>query len=247
MSRLSQRIEAEVADLVQGDAGRGARRVPAPRPDPGNVLVGGYVDKYMAILGIDGEPPVVKFRDNLGSTWLGRSTWSPSRPDTTLLELQRSIVGDERTFERVVAHEMIHHRDALAISEDQVALLRIGIKPESHGATFREGAARINTIMGSDFVTVTSDREYRKTPPRKAFAVLITPLPNGRLGWTWAARIGPKATSWVDELVGRGSRLVHTTDERWARGRRIERYGGYSLPGDDREAALLRELYEDGR
>lgn len=235
-------IEAEVADLVRGETGRRARDA-----DEGDSLVGGYVDKYAAILGVDGERPVVKFRDNLGSTWLGRSTWSPSRPGTTLLELQRSILGDERTLERVVAHEMIHHRDALAMSEDQIALLRAGIRPESHGATFREGAARVNAVMGSDFVTVTSDQEYRQAPPRRAFAVLITPLPDGRLGWTWAARIGPKATGWVDELVGRGSRLVHATDERWARGRKIERYGGYSIPGSDREAALLRELYEAGR
>ncbi len=62
-------------------------------------------------------------------------------------------------------------------------------------------------------------------------------------GWTWAARLGPKATDWADELVGRGSRLVRTTDERWARGRKIERYGGYSVPRDDQDAARLRELY----
>jgi hypothetical protein len=73
---------------------------------------------------------------------------------------------------------------------------------------------------------------------------LITPLPGGRLGWNWAARIGAKAKGWVDELVGRGSRLVQTTDDRWARGRKIERYGGYSVPKDSEDAARLRELYE---
>jgi hypothetical protein len=205
--------------------------------------IDGYVTKYMGILAIDGERPSIKLRSNLGSKWLGRSTWSPSRPHTTLLELQQSILGDDRTLERVVAHEMVHHRDALAISENDVVLLRVGIKPEAHGASFREGAARINEVMGPGFVTAVSDKEYVHAPSRKKFVVLITPLPDGRLGWTWAARLGGKAQGWVDELVGRGSRLVYTTDERWTRGRKIKRYGGYSVPRDSEDAARLQDLF----
>ncbi len=110
----------------------------------------------MALLAIAGEPPVVRLRDNLGSRWLGRSTWTSSRPETTLLEIQRSILGDARTLERVVAHEMIHHRDALAISKNEVALLRVGIRPESHGATFREGAA--SWPFGSGVIRTKSSR-----------------------------------------------------------------------------------------
>lgn len=217
-----------------------------PTLDDIAAAIDGYVTKYMGILQIDGEPPIIKLRSNLGSKWLGRSTWSPSRPHTTLLELQQAILGDERTLERVIAHEMIHHRDALAISENEVVLLRVGIKPEAHGASFREGAARINAVMGSDFVTAVSDKEYKHTAPLKKFVLLITPLPNGRLGWTWAARLGPKALDWANDLIARGSRLVHTTDERWTRGRKIERYGGYSVPRDSQETALLQELYEGG-
>lgn len=202
------------------------------------------VTKYMQILQIGGERPVIKLRSQLGSKWLGRSTWSASRPQTTLLELQTSILGDDRTLERVIAHEMIHHRDALAISASDLALLRVGIKPESHGASFREGADLINGIMGPDFVTAVSDKEYKHEAPHKSFFVLITPLPDGRLGWTWAARVGPKAQGWVDELVGRGSRLVQTTDDRWTRGAKIVRYGGYTIPKDPDDAARLRELFE---
>ena len=203
-----------------------------------------YVEKYTQILGIVGERPIVKLRTNLGSQWLGRSTWTPSRPHTTTLELQTSILGDDRTLERVIAHEMVHHRDALAISPHDLALLKVGIKPEAHGAKFHEGAAIINAIMGPNFVTAQSDKDYKRDAPRKSFVLLITPLPDGRLGWTWAARVGPKAQSWVDELVGRGSRLVQTTDDRWTRGRKIVRYGGYSVPKDPEDAALLRELFE---
>lgn len=214
-----------------------------PRLDALSESLEGHVAKYMGLLDIAGERPIIKLRSNLGSTWLGRSSWSSKRPHTTLLELQQSILGDDRTLERVIAHEMIHHRDALAISEDAMDLMRVGIKPEAHGASFREGAARINAVMGPDFVTAVSDKQYVHAPSQKKFVVLITPLPDGRLGWTWAARLGDKAKGWVDELVARGSRLVHTADDRWARGRKIVRYGGYSVPRDSHEAALLQELY----
>jgi len=110
--------------------------------------INGYITKYMGILQIAGEPPVIKLRSNLGSKWLGRSTWKPSSPSTTLLELQTSILGDDRTLERVIAHEMIHHRDALALSENDVALLRVGIKPDAHGATFREGCCAHQCVHG---------------------------------------------------------------------------------------------------
>lgn len=202
-----------------------------------------YVTKYMGVLAIDGERPIVKLRSNLGSKWLGRSTWSSKRPRTTLLEIQQSILGDDRTLERVIAHEMIHHRDALALTERDITLMGVGIKPESHGASFREGAARINAVMGPGFVTEISDKDYRHTSSKKVFFVLITPLPGGRLGWTWAVRLGDKAKGWADELVARGSRLVQTTDDRWTHGLKIVRYGGYSMPRDPQEAALLQALF----
>jgi hypothetical protein len=202
-----------------------------------------YVTKYMGVLAIDGARPVVKLRSNLGSKWLGRSTWSSKRPHTTLLEIQQSILGDDRTLERVIAHEMIHHRDALAISDQDIALMGVGIRPEAHGASFREGAARINAVMGPGFVTEVSDKEYSHTSSKKKFFLLITPLPDGRLGWTWAARLGDKAKAWADELVARGSRLVQTADDRWTRGLKIVRYGGYSVPRDPQEAALLQALF----
>ena len=223
-----------------------ARPTRTRRSDP-EILsrVDRYVTKYMDLLGVLGDRPVVELRDNLGVRWLGRSTWSARTPGTTLLELQRSITGDDRTLERVVAHEMIHHRDALAMSEGDLARLRVGIRPDPHGASFREGAALVNAVMGPGFVTELSDQEYSRAPSGRTILVLITPLPGGRLGWTWAARLGDQARGWVDELTARGSRLVQATDDRWARGRRIARYGSYSLPRDGEEADLLRRMYDD--
>jgi hypothetical protein len=202
------------------------------------------VTKYVGILEIHGERPIVKLRSNLGSKWLGRSTWSSKRPHTTLMELQQSILGDDRTLERVIAHEMIHHRDAVTISEADIALIRLGIRPESHGSSFHEGASRVNAIMGPGFVTAVSDKEYAHAPSLKKFFLLITPLMGGKkLGWSWAARLSDQAKPWVDEQVARGSRLVQTTDDRWTRGAKIKRFGGYSIPKSDDDVALLQALY----
>lgn len=205
-----------------------------------------YVEKYLAILGVGGDLPVIKIRSHLGAGWLGRSTWSSNSPTTTLLELQKSIIEDDRTLERVIAHEVIHHRDALAMTPNELALVKIGIKPDAHGAAFREGAARINAILGEGFVTATSDKEYKQAPSQKEFLLLITPLSHDRLGYAWAARLGPKSTEVVKYALEHGSRLTHTTDERWTRGAKIERFGGYSAPkaSDSESIALLRALYD---
>jgi hypothetical protein len=206
--------------------------------------INALVTKYMGVLEIRGARPVVKLRSTLGSKWLGRSTWSTKSPHTTLLELQQSILGDDRTLERVIAHEMIHHRDAIAISEADIALIRLGIRPESHGATFHEGASRVNAIMGPDFVTEVSDKEYAHAPSLKKFFLLITPLKGGKkLGWAWAGRLSDQSKPWVDAQVAKGSRLVQTTDDRWTRGAKIKRFGGYSIPKSSEDAALLQELY----
>jgi hypothetical protein len=69
-------------------------------------------------------------------------------------------------------------------------------------------------------------------------------MSHSRFGYAWAARISPKAKDSVDERIARGARLVQTTDDRWTRGAKIKRFGGYSIPKSEEDIALLRELYE---
>jgi hypothetical protein len=206
------------------------------------------VDKYMEILSIRGAKPVVEVKTRVGSGWLGRDSWVSTLPYTTTLELQRSILGDPRTLERIVAHEMVHHRDFLAMTPDQIALSRFGIRGEDHGAAFRHGAAIINAVMGPDFVTVHSDKEYVQAPLDKDLYLLIVPIHGGRLGYAWAARLSPEATSVVAKNALEGGKLVRTRDRQWTEGRaKIKRFGGLSVPkvGTPMEAQL-RALYESG-
>jgi len=178
------------------------------------------VDKYMRVLSIDGAKPIVEVKTRIGANWLGRDRWSSRRPHTTTMELQRSIVGDPMTLERVVAHEMVHHRDMLALTPEEIELTKLGIKPPAHGPSFRQGAAIINALMGPEFVTELSDQEYVQAPPERDLYLLIVPLRgDGRLGFAWAARLSSEAVSVVAERVLEGGKLVRTRDRRWTNSR----------------------------
>lgn len=127
--------------------------------------VDGYVTKYMDILQVDGARPRVKLRNNSGTEWVGRADLRAGQPTTTI-ELQKSLFNSDRFLERVIAHEMVHHRNYLAKTED-----------EKHGAAFREGAARINAIMGPGFVA------EKITPPRSFSTKLALTLGFGGLAF----------------------------------------------------------------
>ena len=114
-----------------------------------------HVTKYMDLLQVDGERPVIKVRDN-SKPWAGRADRHPERP-TTLIELQKKWLSkNDRFAEHVLAHEMVHHRNYLAGTED-----------EKHGPAFREGAARVNAVMGPGFVA-----EKISPPPSKWMVAL---------------------------------------------------------------------------
>lgn len=156
--------------------------------------VDGYVTKYMGILEVAGDRPSIKAYAHPKPAWLARTTPRLLMDEdtgklieiTTSMDLQKLLFKKEHAqlLERVVAHELIHHRDFVAkITPEEKArieaLIAAGadeVREETkadikeierhgdeisdeytdatHGPSFHEGAARINAIMGSDFVTV---------------------------------------------------------------------------------------------
>lgn len=201
------------------------------------------IEKYMRILNIKGAKPAVRLRDNLGSRWLGRDIWRGSEPTTTVMELQRSLLADDRELERVIAHEMVHHRDFLALSGSEIAMLRLGIRTPGHGDSFLRGAAIINAEMGNDFVTVKSD--YAPISTGKKFYMLIAPIPGDRLGYAWGQRPSQRGMMWIQNKVAAGAKLIETTDISWTNGVRIGDKGLLSVPTKPDRAAALRDLYDN--
>lgn len=51
--------------------------------------------------------PIVKIVNHTRSKWLGRATKSDS--GNTLIEIQKSVLGDDESASRVIAHEVCHH------------------------------------------------------------------------------------------------------------------------------------------
>lgn len=223
--------------------GGAAEEAPRPRDLTQQITVEALVTKYMAILGLTVRPRI-EIHQNVGSRWLGRCIWTTRDPSTSTIELQRSILGDERTLERIIAHEMVHHRDFMNLSEQDLALLKVGIKPDGHGESFMQGAAIINEAMGPDFVTKTSDQSYVQANT-KPFFVLIGYYAKDRLGYKWAARLNDEAKWVIDEEVAKGARLITTTDETWTHGRaKINRMLGWNIPSSPERRDALQALYD---
>ena len=144
-------------------------------PDELARRIDGYVTKYMGILQIDGERPSIKLRDDPSTAWVGRTDQNSGRSPATTMELQKKLFKNDRFLERVIAHEMVHHRNYLA-----------GIEDEKHGAAFREGAARVNAIMGPDFVV------EKISPPGSSLTKLLLALGFGGLGFLAAGLLRRK-------------------------------------------------------
>jgi hypothetical protein len=209
------------------------------------------IEKYGDFFYVEREHlPQVEVRNNLGSKWYARTVWHPSRPTTSTIQIQKVALEDERTLERIVAHEMIHHVNFLRMSAAERAALKHhrGFLSDDHGRKFHEMAALVNAEMGDGFVTERSDEDFEVAANDKTFFILIEPVMSGKmLGWSWAAKLSKQAeeevqrrTSHLDDVV-----LVQTTDERFTKGVKIKRYGGCSVPKPGSEdAATLQELYE---
>lgn len=207
------------------------------------------VRAYLAMLGIsDVEEPDIVLQHDTGSRWLGRWSmkWKGGSPGRPVIQIQRAVLSDQRTLERVVAHEVVHHVQYLQMTPAEFNLLRLGIRPVGHGSSFRQLAAVLNAKIGEDFVTETSDQEYIVAPSGKRILLLISQTRAGRLGWQWATRLGPKAREWVERKISEGARLVEAYDNDfvWTSGPRIVAWAGWAAPPDEQIQARLRDLYE---
>ena len=175
-------------------------------PPKSAARVDGYVAKYMDVLDIDAPPPKTSLVNSRQTNWLARANLNVKRPEKTVLEFQKALFQNDKNddwLERSIAHEMIHYRDTVARSEDPTA----GHDPSAHGPSFHEGAARINAIMGTDFVTPravklptgtflsTSDVEAVQTEIIKKLAVTLTIGAAAFLGVLLAQRKSSAETS----------------------------------------------------
>jgi hypothetical protein len=192
--------------------------------------------------------PHFKIVNSLTSKNLGTARWNPKDPDTSTIELQKSIVGDEETLRKVLTHELIHHYEYMHPAAPDEELMSMGLKPAQHGEEFLDLAKKINAIMGDGYVSVKSDQSYVQEGV-KEFYVLIEPADGfsskGKFAYSWAVTPSVQQKEKIEqEKVRSKARLVKTKDIRFTRGPKIQRYGKIAIPKDDATQEKLKNMYE---
>ena len=211
-------------------------------------LVQSLLEKYLQFFGARSVPPI-SLHNNLSPRWLGRTLWAPSTPNNTKIQLQRAVLQDPRTLERVIAHEIVHHIDLTTLPDSTVNCMRLGrCKHDGHGARFRALAQKVNDAVGSDFVTEVSDETYA-VAETKEYYLLVGRLndDDGRYVYAWSAGKprSPRTLRWLESQRNAGARIARTRLSKFAeRGRRFGE--GYSVPPDAATQQQLREYYETG-
>jgi len=210
---------------------------------PHTALLGdlsGLVRKYMGMLKIDAAP-TVKVRNTLGARMRGTTAWVPGHATSTIY-VQKNVMGDPATLERIIAHEMAHHAvnmdnlremheilqehgkaNAGPYVKEYIDKLRQDTGPDSgHGEPWQHYVKIINQHMGSGFVTQTADDTYVEDAESKPYYLLIAKIPNGKYGYQIGVNLSPKMKRVIDTAVQRyEGKLVKTTDPKWQHGPRI--------------------------
>jgi hypothetical protein len=99
----------------------------------------------------------------------------------TTISIEKSVIGDENTLRRVLAHELCHHEDSLI--NDTEDFFKLGFNAyamrlkyeDFHGAEWREIASRFNAKYGNGFVSKYSDQSYVQSSNEKPFFVVLEP------------------------------------------------------------------------
>ena len=194
--------------------------------------------------------PKLKFVNRMSARYLARCKWYKGA-DNTEVEIQKAVLGDEKTLTRVLAHELIHHWQYLRTDQfTALSLAKLGFSPDGHGPEFDQYAAKINAVMGAGYVSKTSDQSFdtSEVPP---FYILVQPHGNGQYGYSVALRPSAKQKVEIqDRILNKQARLFRSTDGRLFIGATtIKKFGGYVAPKDptSTRATALRDLYDSGK
>jgi hypothetical protein len=226
---------------------------PALRGVPQKVIAMAW--KHARILGVPVIPGIA-IRNAPTSKWVGRYVFkwpNLDRPETldprrSLMEIQKRIMFDERSLERVVAHEMVHHAELIGLINGEARLNRFYHREiMEHGPRWQALADKVNRVMGADFVTVISDASYVRAPVTRPFVLMITKFQSKgveRIGYATAVKISENQREYLLRTGPKiNARLIMSTDPRWVTGKKI---GGLkvSAPSKPEDQRALMALYE---
>jgi hypothetical protein len=196
--------------------------------------------------------PKIKIANSLSSRWLGRTTYK-TNDSTTLIEVQRSITDDEKTLDRILTHELIHHWEFLVIRNPQADTTQSLIKHakakysatyNSHGRAFQDWCTKINAVMGKDYVTEKTDSTYVLTLD-KEFFILVLPsaVHQDAYAWSWAIRPSARQWAYIKRMeVNYKAKLYKTADSRFLSGNKLGT-SAFSLANRGTEEGKILNTY----
>ena len=170
--------------------------------------------------------PEIKVVNSPASRWLGICRFN-YMDDTSRIELQKTIVDDETTLKRIIAHELCHHAEFLEAKawglskgwDGRTFSRMYDLTHSSHGDKFQKWADAFNAAYGPGFVTKTSDEAMVKSETTSPIYVLLWQPEGKTLRWSYAQRPSPKQKEFIKEKLLRSDhKYVVTRDSDFAQG-----------------------------
>jgi 2'-5' RNA ligase/GNAT superfamily N-acetyltransferase len=225
--------------------------------------------ELMPVLGMQLPEPELKIVNQPRAGWLGRDTWRVGYErgygnwtwgDNTRIDIQRSILNDEDTLRRIIAHELCHHAVALTTSTEKIKEEKARgtgewgyknfvrwMQSSGHGTEWKQWASKYNAKYGADFVTEKSDESYAvEELELRPYHILLKRDYDGKLAYESSSRITPKMKRHLDRMAqdkeGTEYRLTQTNDRAFFEGYLIGSfYWGH--PKDENLQKKLEELW----
>jgi hypothetical protein len=194
------------------------------------------------------EMPEIKIVNHTFPTYVGITRFRQKKDyePTIVVELQKSILDDERTLHRTLAHELIHVWQYS--NADIREKLLSGAKSEDHGKSFNLMADKMNAVYGENYITKTSDATDIITQ-EKEFYILIQPHkePNqskaNKFGVTKFNRPSKAQKAEIQKrLLEEGGHVFKTKEKLFSRSADLKPFGGYSIYKDEVQNRLS-EIY----
>lgn len=197
-------------------------------------------------------PPVFRIVDQLSSRWLGRCTFDPKKPITTLIEVQKRVLGDPKSLERILAHELVHHADFMLHSaplvHDARAYRQQRNSNKDHAGWFAEQMQRINGLRGKNFITPTSDEDMVVNNEKPFYVLIREGQRKDQLGWIWFQRPSAEDKIQIEAILNLyKGKLFQTTDRSFLTKKKMPISTGSFYVPTDKMAEKLRELYDTGK
>jgi hypothetical protein len=216
------------------------------------------IDEYMPILTTTIRPEV-KIANAPRAGWLGQDAWrygqNPTQgkwwDDNTVISIQKSILGDENTLRRVIAHELCHHDAALSayvpfLKDIDIQTFQKLMKIRGqHDTEWRKVAAKFNAKYGVGFVTEKSDHSYKtELTGLKDMIVVVMKISGDRYVFAVSSRLSAKQKGLLDRYKSDpDKKITKSNDARFLRGASIG--SSWSLPPDPETQNKLAQLFAE--